>query len=46
MVDQYLMGGKYFGYEDSYNHYEIDFDKILYKKVMANILLDTMICMI
>ena len=32
MVDQYLYG-RYFGYEDSYNYYDIDADKIsLYKK--------------
>ena len=33
MVDLYLLGGKYFDYEDSYNYYDIDVDKILlYKK--------------
>ena len=33
MVDLYLLGGKYFEYEDSYNYYDIDVDKVLlYKK--------------
>ena len=33
MVDLYLFGVKSFHYEDSYNHYDIDVDKILlYKK--------------
>ena len=34
----------YFGYEDSYNYYDNDVDKILvYKKVIMNMLLDIMI---
>ena len=29
MVDLYLFGGKFFEYEDSYNYYDTDLDKIL-----------------
>ena len=33
MVSLYLFGGKFFDYDDSYNYYDIDVDKILlYKK--------------
>ena len=43
MVDLYL-NHRFFGYEDLYNHYDIDADKILLcKKVIMNILLDIMI---
>ena len=40
MVDQYI-NNRYLKYIDSYNYYDIDFDKILLlKKVIVNILLD------
>ena len=44
MVDYYLTDGNFFQYEDSYNYYDIDVDKILLckKKVIMNILLDIM----
>ena len=43
MVDIYL-NSRVFDYEDSYNYYDIDADKILlFKKVIMNILLDIMI---
>ena len=35
MVDQYLYG-RYFGYEASYNYYDIDADKILLYKKSGN----------
>ena len=31
MVDLYL-NNRFFGYKDSYNYYDIDVDKILFKK--------------
>ena len=31
MVNQYI-NNRYLGYKDSYNYYDIDVDKILYKK--------------
>ena len=40
IIDLYL-NSRYLGYKDSYNHYDIDVDKILlFKKVIMNILLD------
>ena len=42
IVDLYLYD-IYIGYEDSYNYYDIDVDKILvYKKMIVNMLLDIM----
>ena len=41
MTDQYLNQIISFGYKDSYNYYDIDINKILLKKVIWNILLDT-----
>ena len=46
MVDLYLNNNIFFGYKDSYNYYDIDVDKILFKKVMVNILLDMMMYII
>ena len=44
MAGYYLTDGNFFEYEDSYNYYDIDVDKILLckKKVIMNILLDIM----
>ena len=43
MTDLYLNHNISFGYEDSYNYYDIDVDKLLLlKKVIMNILLDIM----
>ena len=44
MDDYYLTDGNFFQYEDSYNYYDIDVDKILLckKKLIMNILLDIM----
>ena len=44
MTDLHILGyNTSFGYEDSYNYYDIDIDKILLlKKVMMNILLGIM----
>ena len=43
MTDLYLNQNVSFVYEDSYNYYDIDVDKILLlKKVIWNILLDIM----
>ena len=40
IIDLYL-NSRFLGYKDSYNHYDIDVDKILlFKKVIMNILLD------
>ena len=36
MVDLYL-NNRFLGYKDSYNYYNIDVDKILFKKVIMNI---------
>ena len=43
-VDQYLFGSNCYGYEDSYNYYDINVNNILtsYKKVILNMLLDIM----
>ena len=32
MTDLYLNHNKFFGYEDSYNYYDIDINKILFVK--------------
>ena len=45
MVDLYLYH-RFFGYRHSYYHYYIYADEILFKKVIINILLDIMMCMI
>ena len=43
MTDLYLNHNISFGYEDSYNYYDIDVDKLLLlNKVIMNILLDIM----
>ena len=36
MVDLYLLAGKFFEYEDSYNYYDIDVDKILFYEKSDN----------
>ena len=44
IVDQYLFGSNSYGYEDSYNCYDINVNNILtpHKKVIMNMLLDTL----
>ena len=44
IVDQYLLGSRCYGYEDSYNYYDININNILtsYKKMIMNMLLDIM----
>ena len=44
IIDLHILGNNMsFGYEDSYNYYDIDVDKILLlKKGIMNILLDKM----
>ena len=39
IIDLYL-NNRFLGYKDSYNYYDIDVDKILFKKSDNNILLD------
>ena len=39
LIDLYLDSRIFFGYQDSYNYYDIDIDKI-FKKVIMSILLD------
>ena len=36
MVDLYV-NNRFLGYKDSYNYYNIDVDKILFKKVIMNV---------
>ena len=44
IVDQYLFGSNSYGYDDSYNYYDVNVNNILtpYKKVILNMLLDIM----
>ena len=43
VIDLYLNNKIFLGYEDSYEYYDIDVDKILlFKKVIMSILLDIM----
>ena len=44
IVDQYLLDSRFYGYEDSYNYYDININNILtsYKKMIMNMLLDIM----